>query len=85
MYRLTFTDRALKSLKSIPKQDAEKIIGQLQELAESPQSKSNVKCLQNHPRAVFRLRVGNYRVLFNKYIEFEVIEVIDLGHRKEIY
>jgi len=85
MYRLTFTDRALKSLKSIPKQDAEKIIGQLQELAESPQSKSNVKCLQNHPRAVFRLRVGNYRVLFSKYIEFEVIEVIDLGHRKEIY
>lgn len=85
MYRLIFTDRALKSLKSIPKQDAEKIIAQVQELAEFPQSKSNVKCLQNHPRAVFRLRVGNYRVLFNKYNEFEVLEIIDVEHRKEIY
>lgn len=85
MYRLIFTDRALKSLKSIPKRDTEKIIAQLQELAESPNSKSNVKCLQNHPRAVFRLRVGDYRVLFNKYNEFEVLEIIDVGHRKEIY
>lgn len=85
MYRLIFTDRALKSLKSIPKRDAENIIAQLQELAKSPQSKSNVKCLQNHPRAIFRLRVRNYRVLFNKYDEFEVLEIIDVGHRKEIY
>ncbi|WP_353722750.1 type II toxin-antitoxin system RelE/ParE family toxin [Dyadobacter sp. 676] len=85
MYRLIFTDRALKGLKSIPKRDAEKIIAQLQELAEHPQFKSNVKCLENHQRAVFRLKVGNYRVLFNKYNEFEVLEIIDVGHRKEIY
>ena len=85
MYRLIFTDRALKSLKSIPKRDAEKIISHLEELADSPQSKANVKCLQNHPRAVYRLRVGHYRVLFNKYNEIEVLEVIDVGHRKEIY
>lgn len=85
MYRLIFTDRALKSLKSIPKRDAEKIIAHLQKLAEFPDSKSNVKCLQNHPRAIFRLRVGSYRILFNKYREFEVLEVVDVGHRKEIY
>lgn len=85
MYRLIFTDRALKSLKFIPKRDAEKIIEQLQELAKSPNSNSNVKCLQNHPRAVYRLRIGNYRVLFNKYKELEVLEVVDVGHRKDIY
>lgn len=85
MYRLIFADRALKSLKSIPKQDAERIIAQLEELAASPQSKANVKCLQNHPRAAYRLRVVHYRVLFNKYREFGVLEIIDVGHRKEIY
>ncbi|MBO9614607.1 MAG: type II toxin-antitoxin system RelE/ParE family toxin [Dyadobacter sp.] len=85
MYRLIFTDRALKSLKALQKREAGKIIAQLEELADSPQSKANVKCLQNHPRAVFRLRVGDYRVLFNKYNEFEVLEIIDVGHRKEIY
>ncbi|MGG7666133.1 type II toxin-antitoxin system RelE family toxin [Dyadobacter sp. BHUBP1] len=85
MYRLIFTDRALKSLKSIPKRDAEKVIEQLQELAKSPNSNSNVKCLQNHLRAVYRLRIGNYRVLFNKYKELEVLEVVDVGHRRDIY
>jgi mRNA interferase RelE/StbE len=85
MYRLIFTDRALKSLKVIPRKDAAKIIEQLEELAASPLTKSNVKCLKNHPLAIFRLRVGDYRILFNKYTEIEIVEVIDLGHRKDIY
>lgn len=85
MYKLVFTDRALKGLKSISRADATKIIQHLEALKESPLSKSNVKCLKNHPLAIFRLRVGDYRVLFNKHIEVEIIEVIDVGHRKEIY
>jgi mRNA interferase RelE/StbE len=85
MYKLIFTDRALKSLKAIPRKDAAKIIEQLEELAVSPLTKSNVKCLKNHPLAIFRLRVGDYRIIFNKYTEIEIVEVIDLGHRKDIY
>lgn len=85
MYKLIFSDRALKSLKVIPRSDARKIIENLEQLAQAPESKANVKCLKNHPLAVFRLRVGNYRVLFNKENVFEVIEVIEVGHRKDIY
>lgn len=85
VYQLSFSDRALKSLKRIPKSDNERIIDALEELAKDPDSKTNVKRLNNHPDAVFRLRVGNYRVLYDKYDTVRIIAIIDVGHRKDIY
>ena len=46
---------------------------------------ANVKQLSNHPVAGFRLRVGNYRVLFDKEDALKIIEVINVGNRKDIY
>jgi len=54
-------------------------------LAENPDTKSNVKRLRNHPIAVYRLKVGNYRILFDKEDVLRIIEIIDIGHRKNIY
>lgn len=85
MFQLIFTDKALKSLKSISKGDTIKILSKLEELAQKPNINQNVKRLRNHPIAVYRLRVGNYRVLFDKEDTLNIIEVIDIGHRKEIY
>lgn len=85
VYQLSFSDKALKSLKRIPKPDSERIITVLEELAKDPDSKTNVKRLNNHPNAIFRLRIGNYRVLYDKYDAVRIIAVIDVGHRKNIY
>ncbi|GAB3501097.1 type II toxin-antitoxin system RelE/ParE family toxin [Spirosoma knui] len=84
-YQLSFSDRALKSLKKIPKSDAQRIVDALEELAQNPDTKSNVKRLTNHPDAIFRLRVGDYRVLYDKHDIVCIIAVIDVGHRKDIY
>ena len=84
-YQLSFSDKALKSLKRIPKSDNQRIIVALEELAKDPDSKTNVKRLNNHPDAIFRLRVGNYRVLYDKNDTVRIIAVIDVGHRKDIY
>jgi mRNA interferase RelE/StbE len=84
-YQLSFSDKALKSLKKIPKADSERIISSLEELAFAPDIKTNVKRLTNHPDAVFRLRVGNYQVLYDKHDVLLIIAVIDVGHRKDIY
>ncbi|GAB4052373.1 hypothetical protein GCM10028810_53700 [Spirosoma litoris] len=53
-YSLSFSDKALKSLKRIPKSDSERIITALEELAIAPDSKTNVKRLNNHAEAIFR-------------------------------
>ncbi|NDP26740.1 MAG: type II toxin-antitoxin system RelE/ParE family toxin [Flavobacterium sp.] len=36
-------------------------------------------------RKGYRIRVGNYRVIYEIFDEVLLIDVIDLGHRKEIY
>ena len=41
--------------------------------------------LQSHPLADFRLRVGNFRILFDVDEENKVIYILKIGHRKEVY
>ena len=84
-YQLSFADRALKSLRKIQKSDSTRIVSALEELAQNPDSKANVKKLTNHPDTIFRLRVGNYRVLYDQNDSIRIIAVIDIGHRKDIY
>ena len=84
-YQLSFSDKALKSLKKIPKSDSTRIISAPEQFAEKPDLKANIKRLTNHPGAIFRLRVGNYRVLYDKHDVMRIIAVIDIGHRKNIY
>ncbi len=85
MYQLLFTEKATKNLKKIPPIDAKRILIKLDELAANPKEAANVKQLTNHPVAAFRLRVGNYRVLFDKEEALKIIEVVEIGNRKDIY
>ncbi len=85
MYEVIFSEKSLKNLKAIPKREAGRVLEEIEELAKNPAEKSNVKKLHNHPLAVYRLRVGTYRVLFDREDRLRIIEIIDVGHRKEVY
>ena len=62
---------------------AARIRARLGELAENPFAVPNVKKLTGHPG--YRLRVGDWRVLYLVERDVLVIYVIEVGHRKEIY
>ena len=36
-------------------------------------------------KSTYRIRVGDYRVIYDILNEILVIEVVDVGHRKNIY
>ena len=55
---------AVKQLKKIPKSDQKRISTQVDSLEAGLKGKTNIKKLTNH-QYDYRLRVGNYRVLFN--------------------
>ena len=74
-------DSAYKDLKKIDKSDAIKILQTIKKLEDYPYI-SNVKKLTNH-YPPFRLRIGDYRVLFD--IEDDKIIVSNIKHRKEAY
>ena len=74
-------DSAYKDLKKIDKSDAIKVLKTIKKLEDYPNI-TNVKKLTNH-YPPFRLRIGDYRVLFD--IEEDKIIVSNIKHRKEAY
>jgi len=73
--------KALKDLSKIHKQEVQKILSKI-ELLENYPNVTNIKKLTNF-EPPYRLRVGNYRVLFD--IEDNVITVYRIKHRSKSY
>ncbi len=83
MVELRISQAAAKSLRKAPAQIAARIRRKLDELADDPFADANVEKLTGHPG--YRLRVGDWRVLYLVEREVLVIHVIEIRHRKEIY
>ena len=84
-YAVIFTGVALKNLQGFPQKDRSLIIKNIEQLAVDPFNKSNVKRLVNFDAAAFRLRVGKYRVLFDREDDLKIIDVVDIRQRKQAY
>ncbi len=78
---VTIDDKAIKDLSKIHKSDAIKILSKIEELEKFPQV-ANLKKLTNF-EPPYRMRVGNYRVLFD--IIDNTITIYKVKHRKESY
>ena len=84
MYKILFTKRAYKSIRKVPKNVATRIREKLDRIANDPYAKfANLKKLQNRPG--YRLRVGDWRVIYEIKDEKLIILVLDIGSRGEIY
>jgi len=73
---------AVKQLKKIPKSDQKRISTQVDSLEAGLKGKTNIKKLTNH-QYDYRLRVGNYRVLFNVHECIEIISIEEVKKRDE--
>ena len=85
MLRLTYDvkikPKALKQLKKLQKDVVERILKKITVIKDTPQS--FMKKLE--AKDIWSLRVGDYRVLIDVYEDKKTIEIIKVGHRKEIY
>jgi mRNA interferase RelE/StbE len=79
-YRIEYAPSAIDDLRSLPKREAEQILRKVQRLEAGLQG--NIKRLQNADVA-FRLRMGDYRVLFD--VVGDKILIQNVGHRKDVY
>ena len=79
-YEIRFKPRAIKDGKKIPNQELARIFEKIKELENN--LAGDVKHLTDfYPE--YRLRVGNYRVLFE--IEAETVVIYRIRHRKDVY
>ncbi len=86
MYSLLFLSSAKKEFKKLDSSAQKLIKKKLIVLAENPELvKNNIKSLKGEYRGKFRLRVHQYRIIFQIKDDELIITILRVGHRKEIY
>jgi len=83
VWELEFTRDAARVLLRMPRDQALRVRRKLGELAKNPQAAANVKKLTEHPG--YRLRVGDWRVVYLLDQGRFVVHVIRIAKRSEVY
>lgn len=83
MYNLAWTDQPRKFLKTLPKDEALKIIKRIETLRENPRNENVIK-LKGRDNE-YRARQGNYRIRFWINDDVLTVLIIDIDHRKDAY
>lgn len=85
MYKVEFTLSALKDLRRIDPVWQGRICDCLNNLAKKPEDYPGVKHIKGGPHHRFRIRVGDYRVVYDKERQIKILLILRIGHRKEVY
>jgi mRNA interferase RelE/StbE len=83
MYKVLIANSAQKSARNIPNDYWDIIINCIFELAENPRPRGCKKLAG--AENTYRIRVRDYRVIYTITDEILIVEVIKIGHRKNIY
>lgn len=84
-YAFRWRESAVRQLRSIPQAAALTILRALAPLGDDPRRQdSNIKKIIGHDDR-YRLRVGDYRVIYEISDGQLIILVVGVGHRREIY
>jgi mRNA interferase RelE/StbE len=81
-YQIIIEKPARKEIQKINQADRVSIIQSIQELADEPRPNG---CKKLKGREAWRIRVGDYRVIYEIQDNVLIITVITVGHRREVY
>ena len=81
-YRLRLKKSAAKEIENLPRKDCARVVGAIQKLLDDPYEQNTQK-LSGQEK--YRIRVGNYRVLYEIINDELVVMVVKVGHRKDVY
>ena len=81
-YRLLIKPSAAKELEALPRKDRSCIVAKTEGLADNPRPPGLEK-LSGEEK--YRLRQGDYRVLYSIQDASTTVTVVKIGHRREVY
>lgn len=81
-YSIQLTRSAAKELERIPLKDRRRIVDRITALADDPRP-AGAERLSGDDK--YRIRQGNYRILY-EIVDYElIVAVVRVGHRREVY
>lgn len=81
-YSLRIKASAAKEIAALSRNDRERVIAAIDGLRADPQQGTQLK---GSATGLRRIRVGNYRIIFEVQKSELVILVLRVGHRKDVY
>ncbi len=81
-YKVLYAEAFYRSLKSVPKKDTARILRKTKALADNPRPVGSQKLAGQEK---YRLRQGDYRILYSIEDDRLVVIVVKVGHRREVY
>lgn len=82
-FTILFARSARKELESLPNEGVHKIFSTIEKLSFNP-FPNGCKKLKGE-KNLWRIRVGDYRIIYSVYTDTLIIDIIRIRHRKEVY
>ncbi len=89
-YRIVIHPKALKEIKKLPIQEIRKIEAKIDDLATSPRPPGFKKLVNFSTdrileKDLYRVRAGDYRIIYTIEESIITITIVKVRHRKEVY
>lgn len=82
-YRIEFKRSAAKALRKIPRSDQKRIAVKIDSLSENLPDSVTTKMKGDNP--FHRIRVGDYRIIYEIHEDILLIVALKIGYRKDVY
>jgi len=82
-YQVSIARRAAKVMNGLSRQDQQRVRAAIDLLAEQPRPPGCV-AMAGEPHA-YRVRVGDYRIVYEVFDSRLVVQVVRVGHRRDVY
>lgn len=81
-FRIEYLPAATKSIEKFPREIQKRVLDRLEDLTEQPRPPGSIKL---SGQDVYRIRVGDYRIIYAIHDQQLIILVVDVGHRRDVY
>ena len=82
MYKIELRRKAQRSLDRLPRGDFDAVINVIKKLADSPRPRGIEKIKS---AGLWRIRQGDYRIIYSIDDSQKTVAILRIGHRREIY
>lgn len=84
MFEVKYSKKAIKFLKSAEKVLVKRILEKIEELQKDP-FLHDTKSIQGYTEKLFRVRIGDYRILYEIDYQGKIIGVVKIDKRSKVY
>lgn len=83
IYRIEFTTAAARQVRKLPRSARDRVLDAIEDLADDPRPHGAKKLVGE--QTAWRIRIGDYRVVYDLFDSELTVTVVRAGHRREVY